>query len=436
MRLTELDCAINHPIAGSDWFNAIRQAFQSQVGSDRAIVRFAVTSSEHAKSTVEALVATCDDQVEQRRFPDVFACTPRAYENTTSFNTALVIPTGIGAEIGGHAGDGGPVVRLIAAVSDTVVTHPNVVNASDINELPENALYVEGSALSRMLLGQIGLQPVRSNRILVVSEEHKDKYVRHSVINAVNAARATYGIDCNRIVQAKRPFAMTARYSSSGRAVGEVTDIGGLLETLRECRSEYDAIAISSSIEVPQKYHQEYFNAGGGLVNPWGGVEAMLTHTVTSLLSVPSAHAPISDSLRISKSDPGVVDPRMAAEAVSLTYLQCVLKGLQRSPRIVENVQLGQLGLFDVTNVSCLVIPDGCIGIPTLAALVHGIPVISVRENRNLMKNNLSALPWKEGQLLVAQNYWEAAGIIAALKAGIQVRSVRRPIRSAESSIG
>ena len=38
--------------------------------------------------------------------------------------------------------------------------------------------------------------------------------------------------------------------------------------------------------------------------------------------------------------DAGVVDPRMAAEAVSVTFLNCLLKGLHRSPRIVTDDQV------------------------------------------------------------------------------------------------
>ena len=88
------------------------------------------------------------------------------------------MPTGIGAELGGHAGDAGPVARLLAEVSDTLILHPNVVNASDINEMPANALYVEGSVITRLLLGTAGLLPVRSNRVLVVIDAHPDEFLR------------------------------------------------------------------------------------------------------------------------------------------------------------------------------------------------------------------------------------------------------------------
>ena len=80
-------------------------------------------------------------------------------------------------------------------------------------------------------------------------------------------------------------------------------------------------------------------------------------------------------------------------------------------------------------------IPDGCVGLPTLAALEQGIPVVAVHENRNLMQNDLSALPWSSDQLHFVENYWEAAGVLAALKTGIDPGSVRRPIGLAEVDV-
>ena len=95
--------------------------------------------------------------------------------------------------------------------------------------------------------------------------------------------------------------------------------------------------------------------------------------------------------------------------------------------------------VFSVEDVSCLVIPDGCLGIPTIAALKQGIIVIAVRENANLMKNDLFRLPWRRGQFFIVDNYLEAAGLMAALKAGVTPESVQRPlswtsVRSARES--
>jgi len=53
---------------------------------------------------------------------------------------------------------------------------------------------------------------------------------------------------------------------------------------------------------------------------------------------------------------------------------------------------------------------------------------LAVRENRNRMKNNLEALPFGPGKLFIAENYLEAVGIMTALKAGVALSSVRRPL--------
>jgi len=85
-------------------------------------------------------------------------------------------------------------------------------------------------------------------------------------------------------------------------------------------------------------------------------------------------------------------------------------------------------GVLNSADISCLIIPDGCVGLPTLAAMEQGIPVIAVRENRNLMRNDLTQLPFEAGKLFIMDNYLEAAGVMAALRAGVAVPSVRRPL--------
>ena len=359
----------------------------------------------------------------------IFEFRDRRTENTEKFNVVLLVPTGIGAEIGGHAGDAGPVAKLLAEVSDTLILHPNVVNASDLNELPDNALYVEGSVVSRLMMGTIGLQRIRSNRVLVVIDAHPDELFVNAAVNAVGGARASYGLSCPEVVCLDSPVMLKANFSPSGRAVGRVERLENLCDLLDERSGQYDAVAVSSVIDVPHEFHQGYFDAEGSMVNPWGGVEAMLTHALSSLYNVPTAHSPMFESREIANMDPGIVDPRMAAEAVSTTFLQCTLKGLQRSPRIITDVDaMHHPGVLTAADIACLVIPNGCLGLPTLAALEHGITVIAVSENRNLLKNDLSLLPWRPDQFHQVENYWEAVGVIAALRAGIDPRTVRRPL--------
>ena len=398
-----------------------------QLEAEQTPIRFAVSESSRHSFRYEIGIL----EGAKSSGPSMFDLHPRHDEDASAFNAVLIVPTGIGAEIGGHAGDATPVARLLASVCDTLITHPNVVNASDLNEMPGNGLYVEGSLLSRFLMGAIGLRPVRSNRVLVIIDAHPNERFARATVNAVNAARATYGLRCPRVVILDPPLPVRGEYTQSGRAAGTVDELERVFEVLDTYEGEYDAVALSTLVEVDVP-HESYFSSRGEMVNPWGGVEAMLTHAVSTVYNVPSAHAPMMESVDVANIDPGVVDPRMAAEVVSLTFLQSVLKGLHTAPRIAANpAEMSQSDILTARDVSCLVIPDGCIGLPTLAALEQGIPVIAVRENRSLMRNDLNALPWGEDQLHVVENYWEAAGVMAALKAGMSPGSVRRPLGEA-----
>ena len=425
----EEELEITAPSDSLTLINYLSESVRGRLAADVIPVRFVITRSDTNVYCCELGCLAGLDGTRHSTDKSIFKFVQRKVERTDEFNVVLLVPTGIGGEIGGHAGDATPVAKLLAATCDKLITHPNVVNASDINEIPQNALYVEGSVISRLLMGTLGLQPVRANRLLVLVDAHEEEILVNAAINSVNAAVATCGLQVAAIVQLDPTIKMTARYSPSGRATGRVENLNRLCEVLDAHSGNYDAVAISSIIDLSKNLHMDYFLAEGQIVNPWGGVEAMLTHTVSLLYDVPSAHSPMLESIEILNTDPGSVDPRMAAEAVSMTFLHCILKGLQRSPRIVTDPDLIQNGgVLTVADLSCLVIPDGCLGLPTLAALEQGIPVIAVRENRNLMQNDLTALPWTPGQLYVVENYWEAAGVIAALRAGIAPTSVRRPL--------
>ncbi len=429
MIIREKSMTIPVPSDRHNLIEHVRASANFQLKADEIPVRYAVTESNETQYVCEiGVVADANAEI-IRKVPDLFTFRARHLATSASFNAVLLVPTGIGSDIGGHAGDATAVAHLVAESCDTLVLHPNVVNASDINELPSNALYVEGSIVTRLLMGTIGLVPVRSNRVLVILDEHMDRHFVDMAVNSVSSARATYGLDCPEVVCLNPSIRMSAEYSESGCAVGRVENIEHCLQVLSDLKEQYDAAALSSVIRVPHEFHLDYFHQQGEMVNPWGGVEAMLTHTLSSFLNVPSAHSPMFESRKIENLEAGRVEPRMAAEAVSLTFLQCILKGLQKSPRIIEDESLfHRSDVFSAEDVSCLIVPDGCLGLPTMAALEQGIHVIAVRENRNLMKNDLARLPWRKGQLIVVQNYLEAVGVMNALKAGVTLESVRRPI--------
>lgn len=392
--------------------------------------RFAITRTDNKGYQCELGVLSGIDDSSSLPKSSIFDFKKREFENTEQFNVVLLIPTGIGAEIGGHSGDAGPVARLLAASCDNLVVHPNVVNASDINELPENALYVEGSIISRFLMGTVGLQKVRSNRVMLIIDKHENKFFHEAAVNSASAARATLGLDCPLVLKMNNKILMKSQYSSSGRAVGRVEHLEYLYEILKEYQSQYDAVALSSLIQVPGHLHDEYYQEDtGNIINPWGGVEAMLTHAISLLFDIPSAHSPMMSLEEALKIDLGIVDPRKSAEAVSITFLHCILKGLHRSPRIINSYSMrDHPGLLTVSDIACLVIPEGCVGLPTLAALEQGIPVIAVKENKNRMQNKLEELPFAPGKFFVVDNYLEAVGVMNALRVGVTLESVRRPL--------
>lgn len=333
-------------------------------------------------------------------------------------NTVMIIPTGIGCEIGGHAGDATPAARLLGSVSEKLILHPNVVNASDINEMPENALYVEGSILDNFLKGEINLKEVRSNKILVVV----NKPAKPETINAVSAARSTLGIDA-QIVELRVPLQMIG-FMKDGVASGTVSGWRELCDQVKEIK--FDALAIVSLIEVPDEDSLKYFKNGG--VNPWGGIEAIASKLIASKLDKPVAHAPIEGSSKETQDEVfnSIVDPAMASEAVSNCFLHCVLKGLHKAPRIIYNKGLS---IFDID----VMVSPMCWGEPHHACEDAGIPIIYVKENKTVKRLDIVELAVKKyNKNILVENYLEAAGVISAMKAGITLESIRRPLKPTE----
>ena len=324
-------------------------------------------------------------------------------------NVVFIIPTGIGCAIGGHAGDATPAAKLIAQVCDKLILHPNVVNASDINEMPANSLYVEGSILDRFLEGKIELQEVHSNRVLVVVNPP----VRPETLNAINAARATIGMNID-VVELETPLQMQGWIEfPSNVAGGHAAGVNELIEQVKGL--QFDALAIASVIDVDAEVSLDYFQAEDG-VNPWGFIESLVSRQVADAINKPIAHAPIESETTKDCKDlyeilyHKVVDLRKAAEVCSSCFIHCVLKGLHRAPRIGK-------GLSNST-VGCMVSPMGVVGRPHRACFKAGIPVVAVEENR-------CAFNERDDRIIYVDNYLEASGIINCINVGILTESVR-----------
>ena len=67
---------------------------------------------------------------------------------------AFIVPTGIGASIGGYAGDASQYAARFSEISKLIV-NPNVVNAGCFSGINKNMLYVEGYTLDEFFKGNI-----------------------------------------------------------------------------------------------------------------------------------------------------------------------------------------------------------------------------------------------------------------------------------------
>lgn len=350
---------------------------------------------------------------------------------TRPFTVLHLVPTGIGAEIGGYAGDATPATNVLAAACDRLITHPNVVNAAVLYGACRNVWYVEGGAIDRFALGEWRLRPVRSNRIGLLIDRaiaDGDPQGLNHLLTAAEAMRTVHGVDIIGWSRTSEPVRSRIVLSSDQSSAGEVENEKVLIDGARRLMAKgAEAIALVTRMpELPEEASEAYLHGQGP--DPIGGLEAILSRVISRALLIPCAHAPYEPP-----DPPEGVDPRAAAESIGYTFLPCILEGLRRSPRPVasDSTRPGDLGFADMDAV---VVPFGaCGGIPVLAAARAGVPIVAVRGNAVVTAAEPSALGH---EILEAASYLEAAGILLALKAGIAPAMVRRPVAPLQEQLG
>ncbi|MFN7659132.1 MAG: DUF3326 domain-containing protein, partial [Dolichospermum sp.] len=127
------------------------------------------------------------------------------------YTVILIIPTGIGAAIGGYAGDALPVARIISRVCDRLITHPNVMNGASLYWNIPNAFYVEGYGLDKFAAGEWGLRPVRSNRVGLLLDQGIEPELMLRHLQVADAARATVGLNSTNHVITDAPLNVELR---------------------------------------------------------------------------------------------------------------------------------------------------------------------------------------------------------------------------------
>ncbi len=287
---------------------------------------------------------------------------------------AFIVPTGIGASIGGYAGDASAWARKFAEHFDLIV-NPNVVNAGCFSGISENMLYVEGFSLDEFFKGKLNLIPAKNNKVGVVFDKSISKDVLNIHINTINAVRTVYGIDVIYEVT-EEDVGVDFFVDESGISTGRVKNIKTLLPTSKKL-IEKGADAIALVCKFDDSNSEDYENGVG--VDPIGGVEAIISHYISKELKVPAAHSPAFEDYSISTK---VVNPKASAEYITPTFLPCILIGLSMAPKL----GFSSNNSIKIDDVDFLVMPYNALGsTPVFEALERGLKVFAVRENQSIL---------------------------------------------------
>ena len=285
---------------------------------------------------------------------------------------AFIIPTGIGASIGGFAGDASKWARRIAKKCKLIV-NPNVVNAACFSGITNNMLYVEGYSLDEFFRGKCRLKETKENKIGVVFDKSIKKDVLNIHINTINAVKTVYDIDIIGYEITADEVGVEFYVDDNEISTGNVKN----LKTIKDASlklMEKGAEAIAIVCHFPEEQGDNYSNGLG--VDPVGGVEAVISHYISKELKVPCAHAPAFSSCEIESK---LVDPRCSAEYITPTFLPCILLGLENAP-LISNEGIS------VKDIDFIIVPFDAMGsIPVLEMAALGKKIYAVKENVSVL---------------------------------------------------
>ncbi|WP_269606832.1 DUF3326 domain-containing protein [Prochlorococcus marinus] len=357
--------------------------------------------------------------------------------NTDPLPTLLIIPTGIGCSVGGYAGDAIPSARLLAAASECLITHPNVMNGGSLYWPDSDVQYVEGYSLNLFAAGEVFLKPVRQQKVGILLDAGLESDLKKRHLQVADGCVASLGLDIGPVITTERAIGVTLKKGLSGSSWGNIEEPDVLLRAAEKLKKA-GATAIAVVTRFPDdsdELETSLYRKGNG-VDIIAGVEAVISHFLVKHLLIPCAHAPGLAPLPIDYD----LDPRTSGEEIGYTFLQSVLVGLSRAPDLIcksaikniENAFL-QVKILKNTDLGAIVVPQGALGgEAVLSCIERFIPLIVVSNqgvlNVSSKKMRLDCLSSEYNNILHAENYLEAAGLITALRHGINIKSLRRPI--------
>lgn len=340
-----------------------------------------------------------------------------------SLNVVLIVPTGIGAAIGGYAGDALPVARAMSTICDRLITHPNVMNGAGLYWSKDNILYVEGYGLDKFASGEWGLKRVHQNRIGFILDKGIEEELRLRHLQAADATRATLGLNIAEYIITDQPLNVELRTSESGASWGTIGNPDSLLRAAEKLITQAQVEAIAIVARFPDDIDTEVLNnyRYGTGVDPLAGAEAVISHLIVRNFSIPAAHAPALQPLPVDSQ----ISPRSAAEELGYTFLPSVLVGLSYAPQFSLNKNYDTIW---AEEIDALIIPhNACGGSAILSFSETKTKIITVENNQTALNVSPDLLGIKT---IKVRSYLEALGILVAHRAGINSESLEPELSS------
>ena len=288
---------------------------------------------------------------------------------------ALQIPTGIGAEIGGYAGDFGYIARKFSEKYHCIV-NPNAVNGGILSAINYDMSYLEGYLFDKFFEGEINIlpkKPYETNRIGVIFDKQIPQDMINIHLNTINALKIVQGINISDIEYTDKEVGVEIVIENN-ISCGNLKNPDTLLRSAEKLiKKGVEAIAVVCFFG--EDCEDKNYVQGCG-IDPIGGIEAIISHLISKEFEIPCAHAPAFLDVDISTK---IENPKVASELISSTYFPCIAQALSVAPKIIKE------GGIKNTDVEFLIVPYDAMGSKSvLSCHKKGIKIIAIKNKTAL----------------------------------------------------
>ena len=311
---------------------------------------------------------------------------------------AISIPTGIGADIGGYAGDFGYIAREFSKYFHLII-NPNAVNGGILSAINYDMSYLEGYLFDEFFKGNIGIipkKPYETNKIGVIFDCEIPKNILNVHLNTINALKIVQGMNICDIEYTKHPVGVEIKIENNISS-GSIKNPDALINAANRLLNKgCETIAVVCYFGCDCE-DDDYSNAQG--IDPIGGIEAVISHLITKKYKIPCAHSPAFFDIDISQK---LEHPKVSSELISSTYLPCVIQGLSIAPYIVD---FNHKDAITYKNVDYLIVPYDATGsIAVLSSIENSVKIAAVK-NKTVLDVTFEKLNYKP--CFIFENYFD-----------------------------